>query len=100
MVKVATASGPLTEDVVAAHDLLLLTDASEADQLRWNAFCHAKGIKFIASGTLGAPACRCAGAGTCLTALCSQAARATSLWTTATRSQCGTRTGRTPSCAW
>lgn len=58
MVKVDTASGPLTEDVVAAHDLLLLTDASEADQLRWNSFCHAKGIKFIAAGTLGAGAAR------------------------------------------
>jgi hypothetical protein len=41
--------GALTEAVVGAHNVVVFTGLSLKDLLRWNEFCHARSIAFVAA---------------------------------------------------
>jgi len=45
--------GDLTEEIVSAHNVIVLVNASRDTLLRWNDFCHERKIGFIASDTKG-----------------------------------------------
>jgi ubiquitin-activating enzyme E1 len=46
--------GEVTTDVLAAHDVVVITDFYNRDLLiSWNQFCRSKGIGFIYTGSLG-----------------------------------------------
>lgn len=51
--KVQVHSGPLTEEVVGAHNAVLLTQTALPDLLRFNAFCRTNNIKFLAAECWG-----------------------------------------------
>lgn len=70
LVKVLVHSGPLTEELVGAQDVLVMTTTNRGDMIRWNNFCRvrktfsydARGrktskpnpVRFIAAGGFGA----------------------------------------------
>lgn len=41
--------GELTEAVVGGHNVMVFTGAGLPQLLRWNEFCHARSIAFIAA---------------------------------------------------
>lgn len=41
--------GALTEAVVGAHNVVVFTGQTLQELLRWNEFCHARSIAFIAA---------------------------------------------------
>lgn len=99
MVAVQTATGGVTEELVGAHDVVLMTNQSLEEQQRVDELCRAAGTRFIATAVLGArrraPACSARR----LTPVAAQARSAQCLWTLATRSRCTTAMGRTRWCA-
>lgn len=53
MVTVRLVRGPLEESLVAQHNVVVFSNTSLRDLLRWNEFCHARSIAFIASDVRG-----------------------------------------------
>ena len=54
MVTVRVHHGALTEAVVGAHNVVVCTGLSLAELVRWDEFCHARSIAFIAADIKGA----------------------------------------------
>lgn len=52
-VRVEVLSGPLTNEVVGAFQVVVLTQSSLDEQHRIGDFCHSKNIKFIVASTRG-----------------------------------------------
>ncbi|KDD76049.1 ThiF family protein, partial [Helicosporidium sp. ATCC 50920] len=52
-VPVSTATGPLDEDLLAQHQVVVLVDAPLREALRVDAFCHARDIAFVRAGVRG-----------------------------------------------
>jgi len=54
MVSVRVQHGPLTEAVVGTHNVVVCTGMRLAEMVRWDEFCHARSIAFIAANVKGA----------------------------------------------
>ncbi|XP_066554225.1 ubiquitin-like modifier-activating enzyme 1 [Amia ocellicauda] len=52
-VTVSSHTGPLTQDLLAQNQVVVLTNSSLEEQLRIGSFCHSNGIKFIVADTKG-----------------------------------------------
>ncbi|MGH0187867.1 UNVERIFIED_CONTAM: hypothetical protein FKN15_026850 [Acipenser sinensis] len=52
-VPVTSYTGSLSEDILSAFQVVVLTNASLEEQLRIGSFCHSRGIKFIVADTRG-----------------------------------------------
>ncbi|KAJ8370522.1 hypothetical protein SKAU_G00105500 [Synaphobranchus kaupii] len=52
-VNVSACTGPLTENLLAQFQVVVLTDSSLDEQRRFGEFCHSNGIKFIVADTKG-----------------------------------------------
>ncbi|CAM9276750.1 unnamed protein product [Choristocarpus tenellus] len=54
MVPVRVIQGALTEATISAHSVVVFCGQPPEDTIRWDTFCHEKGVIFISSGTMGA----------------------------------------------
>ena len=54
LVRVSVASGPLTEEVVREHDVVVATGLTLSEALRWNSFCRSAGVHWIQADVRGA----------------------------------------------
>ncbi|KAH9488201.1 E1 ubiquitin-activating protein [Bulinus truncatus] len=52
-VRVSSYTEPLTEDFLKQFQVVVLTNSSQEDQLRFGEFCHSNNIKFISTSTYG-----------------------------------------------
>ncbi|MGH0176724.1 UNVERIFIED_CONTAM: hypothetical protein FKN15_073442 [Acipenser sinensis] len=52
-VPVTSYTGSLSEDILSAFQVVVLTNTSLEEQLRIGSFCHSRGIKFIVADTRG-----------------------------------------------
>ena len=57
MVNVSVHRGPLTEDVVGAHNVVVFSHTRRSELVRWNRFCRAQSpaIGFIVCDVRGKP---------------------------------------------
>lgn len=53
MVTVRMMRGPLDEALVAQHNVVVFSNTSLPELLRWNEFCHSRSIAFIAADVRG-----------------------------------------------